>query len=336
LCALASALAACAAALAGCGGSSSSAGAGTSASSSTIVWGAGGPVEFPIYEEAGSFLARDGITLNYQQLAPGVAMSGFRRGRLAFLAGDGGGAPTNLPRRGMTGAEYLPVARWPVSVIYNLPAIHVRLKLDGKVLADIYRGVIRTWNNPEIAHENPGVALPAIGIFVVHRSDPATATALFTRYLAAGSKRWRATIGAGRTVQWPGGTAEPGNGIVEGTVSQNRGAIGYTEQTVPDQSGFRPAALKDAAGAFVAPTPRTATSGKYPLVATAFIETYRDPCDAGLLPGQAGAAQRFFDYLLGPGQAMIARLGFAPLSRGARAHALAAVGRLQCGSQPIT
>jgi phosphate transport system substrate-binding protein len=322
-----------AAVLAGCGGSGLSAVA--SASSSTIVWGAGGPVEFPIYEEAGSFLAGDGITLNYQQLAPGVAMSSFRRGRLAFLAGDAGGAPTNLPRRGMTGAEYLPVARWPVAVIYNLPAIHVRLKLDGKVLADIYRGVIRTWNSPEIAHENPGVALPGIGIFVVHRSDPATATALFTRYLAVGSKRWRATIGAGRTVQWPGGTAEPGNRIVEGTVSQNRGAIGYTEQTVPDQSGFRAAALKDAAGVFVAPTSRTATSGEYPLVATAFIETYRDPCDGGLIPAQAAAAQRFFDYLLGPGQAMIARLGFAPLPRGARAHVRAALGRLRCGSQPI-
>jgi phosphate transport system substrate-binding protein len=310
--------------------------AGAGASSSTIVWGAGGPVDFPIYEEAGSFLADQGITLNYQQLAPGAAMSSFRRGRLAFLAGDAGRAPTNLPRRGVTGAEYLPVARWPVDVIYNLPSIHARLKLDGKVLADIYRGVIRTWNSREVAHENPGVALPAIRIFVVHRSDPATATALFTNYLAAGSRRWRVAIGAGRTVHWPGGTAQPANSIVEGTVSQHRGAIGYIEQTVPDPTGFRAAALKDAAGAFVSPTRRTATSDKYPLVATAFLETYRDPCDAGLIPGQAAAAQRFFAYLLGPGQAMISRLGFARLPRVARAHALAAIGRLQCGSQPIT
>jgi len=322
--------------VAGCGGASglpptSIAGPG----SRTIVWGAGGPVEFPIYEEAGSLLSGQGLRLNYQLLDPRAAMSGFLAGRLAFDAGDGPAPSQVLSRQGATYAEVVPVAVWGVSVIYDLPSVHVRLNLDGKTLADIFRGSVASWNNREIKRDNPGVSLPAIPIRVVHRSDPATATAILTGYLSASSKRWRRKIGSGPTIHWPGGTADLGDQAVVQSITSTRGSIGYTEQPVALQNGLTAAALRTASKTYVAPTIATATNSTYPLLTSAYLLTYRDPCIAGLSAPETAAAQRVLTYLLGPGQAVVRRLWFAPLPRRVRAVARATVAHLQCESQPI-
>jgi hypothetical protein len=46
-----------------------------------------------------------------------------------------------------------------------------QLKLDGKVLADIYLGNIAKWNDPAVARLNPDLKLPSQAIAVIHRSD---------------------------------------------------------------------------------------------------------------------------------------------------------------------
>ena len=325
-----------AAGIAGCGGGASGQPVSyTTQASSPIVWGAGTPIDFPIYEEAGSTLAPQGITLNYQQLGPDTAMSGFRRGELAFLATDGRDAPDPFTIRGRTQAESVPIARWAVAVAYNLPLRHP-LRLDAKTLADIFRGAVMNWNDREIARQNPGVKLPAIPIRVVHRSDPTLLTALVSGYMAAGSKRWKRSVGTGQVVSWPGGTPDPGDSQLVQTIDQTVGAIGYTEAGVAVHNGLQTADLKNDSGAYVGPTVHATTSGAYPGVATAYLLTYHDLCVAGLTPRQAAATQRVLLYLLGPsGQAMVQRLQFAPLPAGERNRAIADVKRFQCGSQPV-
>lgn len=305
-------------------------------SRSTTVTGAGPALEFPIYEELGTELSAHRITLNYQQTDPNAAASAFAAGRIAFLAADGVGAPLGVPRHGATNAQAVPVARWGVAVIYNLPSLRVRLRLDGATLADMYRGVVKNWNSGEIARENPGVKLPAIPIRVVHRADGAVATAVLTHYLADASLSWRRTVGSGTKVRWSGGTAAANDTALVATVAQNAGAIGYTEQSVALLDGVPTAALRNASGEFVAPMAAAATAGTYPALAQTYLLTYRDLCVAGLTPRQASAVRTFALYLLGQGQAVIKRLRFSPLPRPLRLRALSQVAGLLCESQQVT
>jgi phosphate transport system substrate-binding protein len=320
--------------VAGCGGAAAS---GDPSVAATTLWGAGTPVEYPIYEEAGSELIAQGLMLNYQQAGPAAAVSDLRAGRLAFMATDGGGGRDAPPHRGGTGAESVPVARWAVAVIYNLPSVKGRVRLDGRTLADMYRGAITNWDSREIARLNPGLRLPAIPVRVVHRADGDAATALLTGYMAAGSPRWRRAVGSGTAVRWPGGTAVNDDEAMVATVNQNPGAIGYTEQTAVLLNGLSSFALRNAAGRFVAPTPTAASTGAYPVVVQAYLLMYRDLCAGGLTPRQANATRNLATWLLAPaGQALVKRLWFSPLPNTVRARAQGQVTRLLCDSQPIT
>lgn len=317
---------------AGCAGPASGSAA---PSSLTTVWGAGPALEFPIYEEVGSDLLAKKITLDYQETDPSTAIAEFRAGRVAFAVADDGAVPPGLPRRGATNAQAVPVARWAVAVVYDLPSVHAHLRLDGRTLADVYSGVVKNWNSSEIARENPGVKLPGLPIRVVHRADPAVATALITRYMAAASKPWRQKFGSGTTIRWPGGTPTASDAAMAATVAQNVGAIGYTEQNVALLDGLSTAALRNATDAFVAPSAEAVTIGKYPVLAQAYLLTYRDLCAAGFTPGQAGAVRAFGLYLLGQGQAVVKRMWFSPLPGALRLRASRQIAGLLCGSQQI-
>jgi phosphate transport system substrate-binding protein len=355
--ALAGTVALAAGPLSGCGGTATATATGAGpAPGSVIVSGGGAQVAYPIYEEIGSLLSGRGITLNYQLSGIPAAMSMFRRGELTFVAGTGAGAARGLPRLGTTSTMYVPVGFAAVAVIYNLPSVQSAIRLDAKTLAAIFRGAVRNWNSPQIARQNPGVRLPPSAILVVHRSDPTLTNALLTQYMAAGSASWRHAVGSGAQIAWPGGTPASSDVLMQQEVSQNAGAIGYTDQATALQDGFQTARLRNPSGAYVAPS-LAATSaigaqphasgqlalqtvdahvaGAYPVASEQYLLTYRDPCDAGLVPRQARAAQQFLDYTLAEGQSVLRRLFFAPLPPGLLAHARAEVGGLTCDSQTV-
>ncbi len=323
---------------------------------SIILHGAGSDNAFPIYEEVGSQLATQGITLNYQLTPAPRAMARFRAGRLSFLSAASSQVAGNPPRIGDTSALYVPVAFSPVAVVYHLPSVHRRLRLSGKTLADIYLGTLRRWNQREIARDNPGVPLPSTAISVVHGGTPTQETALFTAYLTAASRRWRRKVGIGPAVNWPGGTAVDQDAAVEQTVGQTDGAIGYIERPVALAAGLSAARLLNPAKVFVAPTVGNTTAvgngpeqsgslgldtidtplaAAYPIVSESYVLVYRDLCEAGMEPREAAATQRFLQYLVGPGQAAVRRLSFAPLPAHLQARAQAAVARLQCNTQAL-
>ena len=318
--------------------------------------GAGSSDAYPIYEEVGSELATQGITLNYQLTSAPAAMARFRAGRLSFLSSASWRAAGNLPRIGDTSALYLPVGFSPVAVVYHLPSVRSPLKLSGKTLAQIYLGSIRQWNSRVIARENPGVRLPATAVSIVHLGAPAETTTLFTTYLAAASKRWRRQVGSGPAVNWPGGTPEDQDAAVSQTVGQTNGAIGYIDPSKTLPGGLRAARLLNPAQAYVAPTPASTSAvgngprpagslsldtinappaAAYPIVSETYVLVYRDLCEAGMEPRAAAATQRFLHYLVGPGQAAVSRLAFAPLPARLRIRAQAAVARLQCNAQSL-
>jgi phosphate transport system substrate-binding protein len=126
--------------------------------------------------------------------------------------------------------------------------------LDGPTLADIFLGRITKWNDPRLRALNPGVALPASDILVVHRSDGSGTSYIFTDYLSKVSPEWKDKVGKATSVNWPVGLGGKGNEGVTQQVKQSEGAIGYVELIYALSNGLPAAEIKNAAGAFVPAT----------------------------------------------------------------------------------
>ncbi len=125
----------------------------------------------------------------------------------------------------------IPLAISAQQVNYNLPGLPTgaHLKLDGAVLAQMYRGTIATWNDPAIRHLNPGVALPGTPVVPIHRSDPSGDTFLFTSYLSTHFPDWNSAIGYGTTVAWPPASSvdAKGNGGMVTACKATVGCVAY-------------------------------------------------------------------------------------------------------------
>jgi phosphate transport system substrate-binding protein len=99
----------------------------------------------------------------------------------------------------------IPLAISAQQVNYNVPGLRpgIHLRLNGKVLAEMYQGTIKTWNDPKIAKLNQGVQLPGTPVVPVHRLDSFGDTFLFTSYLAAHDSVWNHNQSYGTVVAWP-------------------------------------------------------------------------------------------------------------------------------------
>jgi phosphate transport system substrate-binding protein len=145
-------------------------------------------------------------------------------------------------------------------VNYNLPGVSEHLKLNGKVLAAMYQGTIKTWNDPQIAALNPGVNLPATPVVPLHRSDGAGDTFVFTQYLSKQDPdSWGKSPGFGTTVDFPavpGALGENGAGGMVTGCAQTPGCVAYIGVSYLDQAsqkGLGEAQLGNASGNYLLP-----------------------------------------------------------------------------------
>jgi phosphate transport system substrate-binding protein len=162
----------------------------------------------------------------------------------------------------------VPLAIAAQTVNYNVPGLNAtHLKLDGAVLAGIYSGTIRTWDAPQIAALNPGVALPHHPIVPVHRAEGSGDTFVFTQFLSFATDDWENAIGYGTTISWPNvavSTTATGNAGMVQTLQSTPYSIGYVGVSFSDKlaaAQLGTAALKSGAGEFVLPTKETITAG---------------------------------------------------------------------------
>jgi phosphate transport system substrate-binding protein len=145
-------------------------------------------------------------------------------------------------------------------VNYNLPGVSQHLKLNGKVLAAMYEGSIKTWNDPQIAALNPGVNLPPTPVVPLHRSDGSGDTFVFTQYLSKQDPDgWGKSPGFGTTVQFPavpGALGENGAGGMVTGCAQTPGCVAYIGVSYLDQAnqkGLGEAQLANASGNYLLP-----------------------------------------------------------------------------------
>lgn len=161
----------------------------------------------------------------------------------------------------------IPLAISSQMVSYNIPGLNKQhLKLSGPVLAAIYSGQVKNWDDPAIARLNPGVKLPHNEIVPVHRTDGSGDTFLFTQYLSFSTPSWSNSIGYGTTVSWPavrGGIGANGN---PGMVNAAKGTpyaiayIGISFKNATDSAGLGEAALENKDGKFVLPDATTVSA----------------------------------------------------------------------------
>jgi phosphate transport system substrate-binding protein len=217
--------------------------------------------------------------------------------------------------------------------VINIPGANPgQVKMSGPVLADIYAGATKMWNDPRITKLNPGLHFPAKEITPVHRSDGSGTTFNFTHYLSQVSPSWKSKFGEGTTVSWNGGIGGKGNEGVAGYVKQIPYSIGYVEYAYVIQNKMAYTMMQNSAGKLVAPSAKSFAAAAatadwshakdfnlvmtnapgpnaYPITASTFVLMYKQPKDA------AGtmAAKKFFNWALVKGQPQALSLDYVPL-----------------------
>jgi phosphate transport system substrate-binding protein len=220
------------------------------------ISGAGATFPYPIYAKwAEAYAAKTGTKMNYQSIGSGGGIKQITEKTVDFGASDMPLKPADLEKADLT---QFPMIMGGVVPVINLTGIQPgQLKLEGKVLADIYLGKVTKWNDPAIASLNNGLKLPDQAIAPVYRSDGSGTTFIFTHYLSEVSPEWKDKIGENTSVQFPTGIGGKGNEGVSAMASRTSGAIGYVEYAYAKQNKLTYALLRNKEGQFVTPEIKT-------------------------------------------------------------------------------
>lgn len=304
--------------------------------------------------QAGFVESNPGVTVNYDPIGSGGGREQFVNG-----GSDFGGTDAYLDEKELAGAKErcgqvveLPVYVSPVALVFNLEGVD-KLNLSPETIAKIFNQEITTWNDPEIAADNPDAQLPDTPITPVNRSDESGTTENFLEYLsAAAPEAWPHEVSG----DWPvaGGEAAQGTSGVVQAVRNGNGAIGYADasqagelSTVSVGVGdefvdFSP----DAAAKVLEVSERiegrgeysyaydlardTTESGTYPIVLVSYALACTNYDDSG----KAELVRSYFEYMLSAeGQDMAAEnAGSAPLSYTLRKDLEPAVAAIGSGS----
>ena len=215
--------------------------------------GAGATFPAPVYAKwAEAYKAQTGNGLNYQAIGSGGGIRQINASTVDFGASDKPQKPDDLASMGLF---QFPTVIGGVVPVVNIPGVGPgQLRLPGALVADIFRGVRKYWDDPVIQSYNTSIRLPHLPITVVHRSDGSGTTFLFTTYLTMKATGWATTVGANDAVNWPTGLGGKGNDGVAAFVKQTSGAIGYVEYAYAKQNHMAHVQMQNKSGAWVQPT----------------------------------------------------------------------------------
>jgi len=224
----------------------------SSAAFAVDITGAGATFPYPIYAKwAEAYKAKTGTSFNYQSIGSGGGIKQIQAKTVDFGASDKPLKPEELDKHGLM---QFPAVMGGVVPVINVAGITAgQIKLNGTVLADIFLGKIKKWNDPAIVALNKDAKLPDDLITVVHRSDGSGTTFIFTNYLSKVSPEWKTKVGEEASVSWPAGVGGKGNEGVASYVKQIKGSIGYVEFAYALQSKMTHTQLQNKDGQFVQP-----------------------------------------------------------------------------------
>src|SRR5216684_4185901 len=295
------------------------------------ISGAGATFPYPIYAKwADAYKKETGSGLNYQSIGSGGGIKQIQAKTVTFGASDMPLKAADLEKFGLV---QFPTVLGGVVPVVNIDGIAPgTITLDGALLAKIFMGEVKSWNDPAIQKLNPSAKLPSQAIAVVHRSDGSGTTFIFTDYLAKTSADWKSKVGANTAVEWPVGIGAKGNEGVANNVAQTRGSIGYVEYAYAKQNKLNFTKMINKDGKTVAPVSETFQAAAanadwnsipgygvilsnqpgaqaWPMTAATFILIHKQPQDAAA----AAEALKFFAWAYAKGGKMAEELDFVPM-----------------------
>lgn len=303
----------------------------SSSGAGAAVTGAGSSFVYPVLSRwAADFKKAGGDEINYQSVGSGAGIAQIKAATVDFGASDKPLTPDELQGAGLV---QFPIVVGGIVPVINLSGLRPgRLHLTGTVLAGIFAGQVKKWNDPVIARLNPGLKLPNMAISIVHRSDGSGTTYNFTHYLSQVSKGWKDQIGEGTTVNWPAGIGGKGNEGVANYVKQVSGSIGYVEYAYALQNKMSHAVVQNKAGRYIQPNAASFSAAAatvdwakskdfyqlmtnapganaWPIAATTWVIMYKKPKDEAA----SASARKFFNWSLTKGQKQALALDYVPL-----------------------
>lgn len=301
------------------------------AGEAATISGAGATFPYPVYAKwADTYAKQEQVKLNYQAIGSGGGIKQISEGTVDFGASDAPLKPEELDKADLM---QFPVVMGGVVPVVNIGGVKSgELKLTPELLAEIFMGKIKKWNDAKIAAVNEGLKLPETLISVVHRADGSGTTWIFTSYLSKVSSEWAQSIGNDKSVAWPTGVGGKGNQGVASYVQRINGAIGYVESAYASQNHMAHAKLKNRAGVFVEPTDESVQAaakgadwkgakdfymvltdqpgaGSWPITGASFVLMHRKQKQ----PDVAKAVLKFFDWGYRKGGPAAKELGYVPM-----------------------
>ena len=300
------------------------------AASAADITGAGATFPYPIYAKwADAYKKTSGNSLNYQSIGSGGGIKQIQAKTVDFGASDMPLKPEELNKDGLM---QFPTVMGGDVPVYNLPDTIGEIKFTGAVLANIYLGKIKHWNDPAIAALNKGMNLPNTPITVVHRSDGSGTTFIWVNYLSKVSPEWKTKVGEGTSVAWPTGIGGKGNEGVASYVKQIKGSIGYVEYAYALQNKMSHGLVKNKDGNFVKPDSdsfKAAAAGaewdkapgmyliltdqagknSWPISGATFILLHKTQDK----PANAKEVLKFFDWAYANGDKLAEELDYVPM-----------------------
>ncbi|MGO4763715.1 phosphate ABC transporter substrate-binding protein PstS [Cupriavidus sp. 2KB_3] len=294
------------------------------------ITGAGASFPAPVYSKwADAYQKATGNKVNYQSIGSSGGIKQIGAKTVDFGASD---APLKDEELAKQGLVQFPTVIGGVVPVINLQGVKPGdLTITGEVLANIYLGKIKKWDDPAIKALNPKVQLPSQDILPVRRADGSGTTFIFTNYLSKVSPDWKNSVGEGTTVNWPGGgTGGKGNEGVAAFVQRLNGAIGYVEYAYAKQNKMTHLNMKNASGEVVQPGDdafKAAAAGAdwsktyyqiltnqqgktaWPIAGATFILVHKNQEKAA----QGTEVLKFFDWAYKSGANMAADLDYVPL-----------------------
>ena len=304
--------------------------------------GAGATFPLPFYNVVfEEFSQVNGDAVAYGGIGSGGGVRNLRDKIVDFAGSDAYLSEKEMAD--MNPVIHIPTCMGAVVLAYNLDGVN-ELKLSGEVIADIFAGEIKMWNDARLTALNPGVNLPAEAIIPVFRSDGSGTTFVFTDYLTKVSPMWANKYGAGKSVNFPSGQAAKGNPGVAGVIKQTKNSIGYVGSEYAFAQKIAYAQIQNQRGEFVEPSSESISAaasgeipadtrcsitnadaaGAYPISTFTWMIIYKEQNYSDRSKNQAIATLDLLKYILSDeAQHITSEVHYAPLPAKAKELSLA-------------
>ena len=304
--------------------------------------GAGATFPLPFYNAVfEQFAETKGDAVAYGGIGSGGGVRNLRDKIVDFAGSDA--FLTDKEMADMNPVIHIPTCMGAVVLAYNLEGVE-ELRLTGEIIADIFAGNIKMWNDERIKSLNPQALLPNEAIIPVFRSDGSGTTFVFTDYLTKVSQMWASKFGAGKSVNFPVGQAAKGNPGVASVIKQTKNSIGYVGSEYAFAQKIAYAKIQNQDGEFVAPSSasisaaasgnipsdtrtsitNSAAKGAYPISTFTWMIIYKEQNYSDRSKEQAMATLDLIQYILSDeAQKITAFVHYAPLPTKAKEISLA-------------